>query len=98
MSSTLATVKEGVKETLIGSEEQDQEQQLSAQTKATFDANARKDGETGELVMGVEEFISAIAPEDEDYVSHEISKSQPPCRRTESELASWPSSKNIGES
>lgn len=71
MSSTLATVKEGVKETLLGSEEPEQ---LSAQTKATFDSHARKDGETGELVMGVEEFINAIAPEDEDYVSYELEK------------------------
>lgn len=71
MSSTLTTVKEGVKETLLGTEDQEQ---LSAHTKATFDSHARKDEVTGELVMGPEEFINAIAPADEDYVSNKFLK------------------------
>jgi solute carrier family 25 aspartate/glutamate transporter 12/13 len=64
----LSKAKEVVKETLLGSE-QVAEVQLSAQSKAAFDKNARKDAETGELFMGEEEFINAVAPESEDYVS-----------------------------
>lgn len=65
----LATAKEVVKESLLGVEEP-ADLQLSAQTKATFDKNARKDEETGELYMGEPEFVNAVAPETEDYVSH----------------------------
>lgn len=65
MSKAVA-VKEAVKETLIGSEEP---VQVSAQTKARFNSNAIKDPESGELYMGQEEFINAVAPSDEDYVS-----------------------------
>jgi solute carrier family 25 aspartate/glutamate transporter 12/13 len=68
----LSKAKEVVKETLLGSE-QVAEVQLSAQSKATFDKNARKDAETGELFMGEEEFINAVAPESEDYVSRPLS-------------------------
>jgi solute carrier family 25 aspartate/glutamate transporter 12/13 len=64
----LSKAEEVVKETLLGSE-QVADVQLSAQSKATFDKNARKDAETGELFMGEEEFINAVAPESEDYVS-----------------------------
>jgi hypothetical protein len=64
----LNKAKEVVKETLLRSE-QVGEVQLSARSKATFDKNARKDAETGELFMGEEEFINAVAPESEDYVS-----------------------------
>lgn len=72
MSSTVTKVAEGVKETLLGSTVQEQElEQLTGQTSATFRLHARKDEESGELVMGVEEFINAIAPKDEDYVSRE---------------------------
>jgi solute carrier family 25 aspartate/glutamate transporter 12/13 len=60
-------VKEVVKESLLGSE-LPSDVQLSAQSKATFDKNARKDEKSGELFMGEEEFINAIAPEGEDYV------------------------------
>jgi solute carrier family 25 aspartate/glutamate transporter 12/13 len=35
-----------------------------------FDKNARKDEKSGELFMGEEEFINAIAPEGEDYVRY----------------------------
>jgi solute carrier family 25 aspartate/glutamate transporter 12/13 len=59
-------VKEAVKEGLLGSE--DQTAQLSLQTKARFNSRAVKDPETGELYLGPEEFIDAIAPEDEDFV------------------------------
>lgn len=61
-------VKEVVKESLLGSEQVEGEQ-LSAQSKATFEKNARRDEATGELYMGEQEFVNAVAPEDEDYVS-----------------------------
>ncbi|KAI1312886.1 mitochondrial carrier domain-containing protein [Xylaria venustula] len=62
--STTATVKEAVKDTLLGSEEP---ADLSASYRATFLSNAKKDAATGEPVMGPDEFIAAIAPADEDY-------------------------------
>lgn len=61
----MASVKEAVKDSLVGSEESSQ---LSAQTRARFAANALKDPETGELYMGPDEFIAAVAPASEDYV------------------------------
>ncbi|KAG6357102.1 hypothetical protein INS49_014979 [Diaporthe citri] len=64
-------VKEAVKETLIGSEEP---VQVSAQTKARFNSNAVKDPGSGELYMGPDEFINAVAPSDEDY--HKIKRDQ----------------------
>lgn len=63
---TATKVKLAVKESLLGSEDPSK---LSAQTRAAFLSHARKDGETGELYMGEEEFIDAIAPKKEDYVS-----------------------------
>lgn len=62
----VAAVKEAVKEGLIGSHETIQP---SAQIKARFVHHAIKDEETGELYMGADEFIDAVAPPDEDYVS-----------------------------
>lgn len=64
--SKAAAVKEAVKESLVG---HDEPVQLSAQTKARFTSNAVKDPETGELYMGPDEFINAVAPKKEDYVS-----------------------------
>jgi solute carrier family 25 aspartate/glutamate transporter 12/13 len=66
ISSAVPLVSESIKETLLGIEEP---QPLSATTKATFLKFARKSEESGELYMGEEEFIDAIAPKDEDYVS-----------------------------
>ncbi|KAH8672800.1 mitochondrial carrier domain-containing protein [Tricladium varicosporioides] len=66
-------VKEVVKESLVGAEQTD-DVQLSAQSKATFDKNAKKDPESGELFMGEEEFINAVAPQGEDY--HKIKREQ----------------------
>jgi len=65
--SKIAIVSETVKESLLGADHETG--QLSLQAKATFDTYAKKDESTGELVMGEEEFINAIAPEKEDYVS-----------------------------
>ncbi|KAL3423412.1 hypothetical protein PVAG01_05159 [Phlyctema vagabunda] len=69
----LETAKEVVKETLLGVQEP-ADLQLSAQTRATFDKNARQDEESGELLMGEQEFVQAIAPEGEDY--HKIKREQ----------------------
>jgi solute carrier family 25 aspartate/glutamate transporter 12/13 len=68
MSSKVATVKEVVKETLVGHKEPESEK-LSTQTKARFTKHAVPDAETGELFLGHEEFIEAVAPPEEDYVS-----------------------------
>lgn len=64
--SKAVQVKEVVKETLVGSQEP---VQASFQTKARFNQHAIKDPETGESFMGPEEFINAVAPVNEDYVS-----------------------------
>lgn len=63
----MTAVKEAVKDSLVGTDESTAK--MSAQTKARFLSNAIKDPETGELSMGVEEFINAIAPTSEDFVS-----------------------------
>ncbi|KAI0490925.1 mitochondrial carrier domain-containing protein [Xylaria cf. heliscus] len=63
--STPTTVKQAVKSSLLGSSEEPVN--LSASYRATFLGNAKKDETTGEPVMGPDEFIKAIAPEDEDY-------------------------------
>lgn len=59
-------VKESVKELLVGSTE---EPQPSVQIKENFIRHAQKDEATGELYMTENEFINAIAPSHEDYVS-----------------------------
>jgi solute carrier family 25 (mitochondrial aspartate/glutamate transporter), member 12/13 len=63
--SAPATIKEAVKEGLLGSEDP---VNLSAKSKATFLGLAEKDAETGEMFMTEEKFIDAVAPADEDYV------------------------------
>lgn len=62
----MASVKETVKASLVGTVE---EPQLSQQVKANFLQHARKDENTGELYMTEEDFIDAVAPKQEDYVS-----------------------------
>lgn len=59
-------VKEAVKGALLPSEESPD---LSAQSRARFTANAVKDAKTGELYLDLDNFISAVAPKTEDYVS-----------------------------
>jgi hypothetical protein len=61
----MATVKESIKESLVGTTEGPQ---LSKEVRADFMKHAKPD-ENGELYMGQEEFIDAIAPVEEDYVS-----------------------------
>lgn len=65
--SKLAVATEAVKEAVVGTHEPEQ---LAAHTKARFIQYAVKDSETGELYLGPEEFINAVAPTGEDYVSH----------------------------
>lgn len=65
----LQKAKDVVKEQLLGTDIEKENVQLSALSKETFDKNATKDAESGELFMGEAEFINAIAPEGEDYVS-----------------------------
>lgn len=62
----MATVKAAVKESLLGTEK---EPDLSLQTKASFDLNASQDEATGERFMTEEDFVNAIAPNNENYVS-----------------------------
>lgn len=59
-------IKEGASATLLGTED---DPKLPAQTRADFMQHAIKDDETGEYYMGQTEFVNAIAPIDEDYVS-----------------------------
>ena len=58
--------KQSVKESLLGTTI---EPELSQQTKATFDRNARQDEATGDNYMTEEDFVNAIAPASENYVS-----------------------------
>ncbi len=75
MASTpevIVNAKEIVKESLLGHEETDAQPQpetFGATTHALFERFAHKDAETGELLMSKEEFVDAIAPADQDYVS-----------------------------
>jgi hypothetical protein len=61
----MATVTETVKESLLGTTKPEE---LSQTSRATFLKYAQKD-ENGELYMGEEDFVNAIAPPEEDYVS-----------------------------
>ncbi|KAH8599900.1 calcium-binding mitochondrial carrier protein-like protein Aralar1 [Bisporella sp. PMI_857] len=69
----LTKAKEVVKEKLLGTD-QVEDVLLSADSKATFEKNAKADPETGELYMSEAEFIDAIAPPDGDY--HKIKREQ----------------------
>jgi hypothetical protein len=61
----MASVKDTVKETLVGSREVPE---LSHQARSNFLRHAQKD-EHGELFMTEDDFINAVAPKHEDYVS-----------------------------
>lgn len=66
MAPVSTTVKEAVKDSLVGTQEP---VKVSSQTKARFTSHAVKDPETGELFLGSDQFIDAVAPADEDFVS-----------------------------
>lgn len=61
----MATAKLAVKESLLGTT---REPELSAQTRAIFDRNARQDEETQEMYMTEDDFVNAVAPASENYV------------------------------
>lgn len=62
----MATAKQAVTESLLGTT---REPELSHQTRVTFDRNARQDEATGDYFMTEEDFVNAIAPSSENYVS-----------------------------
>lgn len=62
----MSKVTEAVKATLVGTEE---ELGLSQQIKANFVQFAQKDETSGELYMAEDDFVNAIAPNNQDYVS-----------------------------
>ena len=64
----MASVTQTLKEGLVGAEKEDQ-QQYSAQHRAEFMKNAAYDAENDEWYMSRQEFVDAIAPVNEDYVS-----------------------------
>lgn len=61
----MATVKEVVKESLVGTT---REPEFSQEIRAAFNRNSRLDEASGERYMTEEDFVNAIAPIDEDYV------------------------------
>lgn len=61
----MATAKQAITESLLGTT---REPELSQQTKATFDRNARQDEATGDYYLTEEDFVNAIAPASENYV------------------------------
>jgi solute carrier family 25 aspartate/glutamate transporter 12/13 len=62
-----AKVTEAVKASLVGTK--DEELATSQQIKNHFAQYARKDETTGDSFMTEEDFINAIAPKNQDYVS-----------------------------
>ena len=62
----MATVTEAVKETLVGTT---REPEPSQEIRAAFDKFAKRDEASGEEYMTEEDFVDAIAPINEDYVS-----------------------------
>lgn len=78
-------VKEKVKESLVGVEvepEDHKSQPSSSQTNAAFNQHAVLDEESGEYYLGQKEFVDAVAPEGEDYVSTWFSFHTYTCTRT----------------
>lgn len=61
----MASAKVAIKESLLGA---DIEPDVSLQSKATFERNARTDEETGESFLTEDDFVNAIAPSTENYV------------------------------
>lgn len=70
----MATAKIAIKESLLGTTK---EPELSTQSKATFNRYARQYEETQDPFMTEEDFVNAIAPERENYVS--ATNLVPPC-------------------
>ena len=62
----MSVATEKVKEVLLGFKD---EPQLSAQIRASFMKHAKTDEESGEYFLKEQDFVNAIAPADETYVS-----------------------------
>jgi solute carrier family 25 (mitochondrial aspartate/glutamate transporter), member 12/13 len=65
----MAALTEVVKETLVGTTD---EPDLAKEVRAAFDRHAIQDEATGEPYMTEREFVDAIAPAHEDYVSSHV--------------------------
>jgi solute carrier family 25 aspartate/glutamate transporter 12/13 len=66
MSSKIVVAADAMKETLLGTTVVPE---LSQQARKTFEQYSRKEGEEGEPYMLEDDFVHAIAPDAEDYVS-----------------------------
>lgn len=66
----MSKVTAAVKATLVGTQEE--ELTVSQQIKTNFIQHARKDESSGELYMTEDEFVDAIAPKHQDYVSTSV--------------------------
>lgn len=62
----MATATVAIKNSLLGTEI---EPDVSVQTIATFEKHARRDDSTGDTYMNEDDFVNAIAPTTENYVS-----------------------------
>jgi len=62
----MTTAMDAVKQSLLGTK---LEPDVSLQSKATFEKHARSDDASGENYMSEEDFVNAIAPVSENYVS-----------------------------
>lgn len=65
MQSTAESIKESLKESLLGSEAPEG---VSTESKTRFLQHATLE-DNGELFMAPDDFVNAIAPPEEDYVS-----------------------------
>lgn len=65
----MASVKESIKDSIVGNLVPESVLPITTRIKAHFQHHARADSETGERYMNEEDFINAIAPVHEDYVS-----------------------------
>ena len=65
----MTTVTEAVKESLVGTTI---EPELSQEIRATFNQHSKQDEASGEDYMVEEDFVNAIAPMNEDYVSRKL--------------------------
>lgn len=74
VSGQLDKVKDSVKESLLGAEVEPGTE-LSGQTRAEFMQYAVKDDESGEYYMNADQFVQAVAPAGEDYVSFDAFRS-----------------------
>jgi hypothetical protein len=66
----MAGVKGTIKASLVGASAP--EPPMTKQIQSSFLQHARIDDKTGDLYMTEEDFINAIAPKQEDYVSGDI--------------------------